>query len=82
MAELIRCVGQHRVVVETVFTEREALHPFHGKEWSEKLRNPPIWHANVIGIRHRCHRGTLLEIQRWEVSSYLDGGWSRGVLEV
>jgi hypothetical protein len=41
VAELIQCVGQHQVVVETIFTEREALHPFHGEEWSEKLRNPP-----------------------------------------
>jgi hypothetical protein len=36
----------------------------------------------VVGIRHRYHRGTLLEIRRGDVSSFWYGEWSEGELEV
>jgi hypothetical protein len=32
VVELSRYVGQYRIDVKTIFNEREALYPFHGKE--------------------------------------------------
>jgi hypothetical protein len=32
VVELSHCVGQHRVIIETIFGELEVLPPFHGKD--------------------------------------------------
>jgi hypothetical protein len=83
VVELLRCVGQDRVVIiKTTVGEREMLNPFHGKEQPRNTfkKSPYLAHQCQCVFNTGTVWGTLLEIQSGEVRNIwlCDGEMSVG----
>jgi hypothetical protein len=68
VAELFRRVGQHRVIDETVISERETFNPFHGKEQPGKVfrKSPLCGMPMSLCFQHRYRLRHPFRDSEWE----------------